>query len=355
MVIELPVNASCASAEFFASSGVFLLNATGIVRDISFGVEYGRYEELSGIADILLTEPEKYRSVLKEGLRKGLSYPCARASALKEVLQDIPGLSRILSSPNDILAIEYLKALKRSGSPITPHPIKRYGAAYDDENIGTVNSSALAIRRAVEKDGELSSVKDQVPGYVFDLLSENFNKTLPVFPRDFSALTLYSLLRAVHSEGTLAGYADYSESLSDRIIKMLPGFSDLEDFTGSVKTRDMTYARILRCLMHVLLDMKKPEEALNEDNSFIRILGFKEEASFLIRKMSERSPIPVISRLSDGPKLLSGKALKTFDQNLFASDLYRSVILSKFGTGLPSELSRKMTDNGGIFTLSPSL
>jgi len=354
-VIELPVMASCASAEFFASSGVFLLNASGIVTDISFGVEYGKPEDLSGIAGVLLAEPEEYRLVLKEGLRKGLSYPLARSQALKEVLPSVPKLSDILNSPNDILAIEYLKALKRLDSPITPHPLKRYGAEYNDEKIRSVNSSALAIRKAVEKDGDLSSVKDQVPGYVFDLLSEQFNITLPIFPRDFSALTLYSLLRACHSEGTLTGYADISESLSDRIIKKLPDYSDLEGFTGAIKTRDMTYSRILRCLMHVLLDMKKPEEALNESNSFIRILGFKETASPLIKEMRKRSPIPVISRLSDGPKLLSGKALKTFEQDLFASELYRTVIFNKFGTRLSSELSRRMTGNGGIFTLSPGL
>ena len=349
LVIELPARASTASAEYYASSGIFLLNSLSVVTDIVFGTEYSSLDDLSSIADILLKEPEDFRLNLKDELRKGLSYPTARSNALLEALPDIHELQRIMTYPNDILAMEYLKALKKLDSKIVPHPVMRLGAGYHDNRIGTVNSSALAIRNAIKETGGIDSVKDEVPDHVFSILKENFGRTLPVFSDDLSEILRYSLLSAAYKKDALTGFADVSKSLASRITKMLNRYKGFEDFIQMIKTKDMTWSRISRALLHILLQIKTPEEALNEENSYIRILGFRESASPLIKEINKSSRIPVISRLSDGPEVLGPKALEIFNNDLFASDIYNSVVEKKFGTPVPKDMARKLVNKDGIF------
>ena len=349
VVIELPARASTASAEYYASSGIFLLDSLSVVTDIVFGTEYSSLDDLSSIADMLLTEPGEFKQNLKDELKKGLSYPTARSNALLEALPDIHELQRIMSFPNDILAVEYLKAIKRLGSKIVPHPVMRLGAGYHDNRIGTVNSSALAIRSAIKDTGGIDSVKDEIPEHVFSILKEYFGRTLPVFTEDFSEILRYSLLSAAYKKDALTGFADVSKSLASRIEKKVNRYKDFESFIRLLKTKDMTWSRISRALLHILLHIKNPEEALNEDNSYIRILGFRESATYLIKEINKNCRIPVISRLSDGPDLLGPKALETFNNDLFASDIYNGVIEKKFGTPIPKDMARKLVKKDGIF------
>ena len=152
-VFELPVCYSTGSAELFAESAVALLDQLQIVDSLCFGSECGDLDALSEIADLLCQEPEEYRSLLKKHLRNGLSFPCARREALNEYLPE-KNFAALLDEPNNILGIEYLKAIKKLKSPVKPYTILRKGARYHDKELSTENlSSASAIRSLLSYSG----------------------------------------------------------------------------------------------------------------------------------------------------------------------------------------------------------
>ena len=127
LVIELPCIYSISSAENFAMGAIKILNSLKIVDTISFGTETDDISLLQEFADILTDEPEEFKSLLSHELSKGISFPKARENALLMYLNDIRRYANVLSSPNNILAIEYLKALKETNSPIVPMAVKRIG------------------------------------------------------------------------------------------------------------------------------------------------------------------------------------------------------------------------------------
>ncbi len=348
IVIELPVKAATSSAEYFASSGVYLLEATGVVTDIIFGVESNDMDALSKISEVLAAEPESYRSNLKAELKRGRSFPTARQSALLSILPKLHDLSIIMSSPNNILAIEYLKALKRLDSKIRPRFVTRLGAGYHDNLISPVTSSALAIRSAMMKREDTEPLRGEVPDCVYDILAANYKKVLPIFQADMSAMLKYRLINAIYDSEDLTQYAGVSKSMADRILGKAISFIDEDDLIKMVKTKDMTYTRISRALLHILLGIREPEEALNDSNSYIRILGFKEEASSVIKQMKENSRIPVISRPSDAKDDLGDAAMTYFNDTLRASDIYNKLIEEKYDAAPSNDLSRKAEKEDGI-------
>ncbi|MBR5376979.1 MAG: nucleotidyltransferase family protein [Lachnospiraceae bacterium] len=348
VVIELPVKSATSSAEFYASSGVFLLEATGVVTDIIFGVESDDRDALSKISEVLASEPESYRSNLKAELKKGRSFPTARQAALLSILPKLHDLSIIMSSPNNILAIEYLKALRRLGSDIKPHFVSRLGAGYHDNLISPVTSSALAIRSAIMERDDIGPVRSELPECVYEILAANHKKLLPLFQSDLSAMLKYRLINAVYEPEDLTRYAGVSKSMADRIAKKALSFTDTDDLIQMVKTKDMTYTRISRALLHILLGIRGPEKALDETDSYIRILGFREEASPVIRQIREKASVPVISRPSDAKDVLNENALICFNDTLRATDIYNKIIEEKYNAAPLSDLSRKAEKSDGI-------
>lgn len=150
LVIELPVVWAVSSAEDFAMAGVTLFDKMGCIDGICFGAESDQLPLLKSIAGVLAEEPDIYRSALSSHLKKGLAFPAARAAALSDYFKST-GMNfiSILDTPNNILAVEYLKALKRRNSAMTPILIPRAGSGYHDTTINTPTASASAIRAAV--------------------------------------------------------------------------------------------------------------------------------------------------------------------------------------------------------------
>ncbi|MCR5650444.1 MAG: nucleotidyltransferase [Lachnospiraceae bacterium] len=348
IVIELPVRASTSSAEFFAGSAVFLLDASGVVTDMIFGIESGDTISLSRISETLLSEPDSYKRSLKDELKKGHSFPTARQSALIAAIPEMHDLPLLMSTSNNILAIEYLKALKKLGSSITPHSVQRLGAQYHDNLLHNAYSSALGIRTAIQENNNISSIKSQLPESVYEILEKNFGKVFPVTTSDLSAMLKYRLINAIYDGDDLCRFADVSKSISDRIEKRAISFTDPDDLISSVKTRDMTHSRISRALLHILLGIKSPEKALDASDSYIRILGFKQEASAVLKKMQKNASVPVISRASDAKDVLQGASLETFNDTLRAGDIYNKIIEEKYGTVSPGDLKRKAEIKDGL-------
>ena len=282
LVIELPVLYALSSAENFAMGAVRILNATNCVDTLLFGSECGEIAPLAAVSDATVNESENFKSALKESLASGMTYPKAQAAALSLIGID-PDL---LSMPNNILGIEYLKALKRTSSPITPLTIKRYGAAHDSNVASGSIASASHVRKLIEKG---SFTQNFMPPYPYPA---------PVFEKQFSDIVLYAL-RSI-SKDELLKISDCSPSLAARFIKARNS-TDPESVVSAIKTKNFTESRIRRVIWNMVL---KNDLSPDRDPSYIRILAQNERGAAAISYMKGRAKLPIVLKgamLKDDP------------------------------------------------------
>ena len=338
MVFELPVRFSTSSAEGFATSAVSILNATGIVTDLCFGSECGDVHKLSKIAKVLLEEPEEYKKVLKRELKNGHSYPVARNMALQGLdCWDFDSL-KILSMPNNILGIEYIKALLKTGSSMNPVTVTRKGSNYNDCSLSELYSSAMAIRSSIATTENLENIYSDVPKNVYDIMKEKQNISFPIVPDDFSQMLHYKLIS--EKENGFTQYIDVNSDLSDRIVKNVYQYKNYESFCDLLKTKNMTYTRISRCLLHILLDLKTDDS--KSAPSYIRILGLNTGAGDLSKTLKENCTLPLVSKLADAKKQLSEDAFELLKEDVFASNLYDTVLSHKFDSDFVSDFQKQV-------------
>lgn len=347
LILELPVCCAVGSAEYFAAGAVSLFEQLGCVDAICFGSECGDYGLLARIAHILADEPQGYRLSLQEALKEGRSFPLARQKALKEYLQD-ETLDTVLEQPNNILGIEYIKALYQRRSPMRSYTIKRMVSGYHDTALSGTYSSASAIRRLLsfvgqtvlmEKEGMfdepsmsevLTRLEDQVPPSCIRMLEETHRSRYPIYANDFSLLLKYRLLTETCK--TLAEYQDITEELANRIMSHANDFISFDQFCDLIKTRDMTYSRISRSLFHILLNIRKSDMLSFREHGFCqyaRILGFRRDAKRLLTLLKDSSGVPLVTKLTqtDG---FSACGLAMLKKDIFAANLYESIITHKF-------------------------
>ena len=285
VVIELPLLYALSSAERFARGAVGILDSLGCVESLCFGSECGELDALKKFADAPASSTH-----IKSDIRKGLSFA---ASFGKNLTSD--ELSKdTISSPNNILGIEYLRALSCLQSPIVPYTITRKGASYESEDIDSrlKYASARAIRNSLS-EGKTDHVSF-IPGYVNEILE----KTPATDPDMFSDMLYYKLLS--EKDKGFTTYLDVNDELSHKIIKNLNDYRSLTSFTMLLKSKNLTYTRISRCLFHILLDIKK--EDATASLQYIRILGFRKERSEILSMMKASSVLPLITKLSDAPE-----------------------------------------------------
>lgn len=346
LVLELPCLFSCSSAEYFAKGAVSILHQISIIDSLGFGCETNNLSKLYKVADLLLHEPQEYRILLQDNLKKGLSYPSARSLALRNLLGN-DFSAQIFTSPNNILGIEYLKALRFFSSNIEPIAIRREGAAYSDTTLHSSYSSALAIRNALfnkkNTSPTLDTIDGHVPGSVLTLLKEQYHKTMPVITDDFSALMHYKLL--LDADKGYSEYLDVSNDLSDKIRKNLPHYTNFDSFCMLLKSKEMTYTRICRCLTHILLNIK--QEHLIEKTPYARVLGFREGSTPLLKAIKEHTKIPLILVAADAKEFLADSGVPKNAKQLLrldvtASRIYNSVIQNRYGTILNDEFGNPL-------------
>lgn len=325
-VFELPVQYATASAEYFASGAVSLLNSLGCVDHILFGTENGDIEEIQKIASILNDEPDEYKKELQKGLKRGLNFASARDAALKKLITI--GNSTTLIGSNNILGIEYCRALMESKSSITPLTIQREGADYNSDDLTGAYASASAIRKLLETtypdDTYRSILKDYIPEDVLTLLlsQKAYNRL-----DNYSDYLHYKLL-SERGDG-FTSYADIHRDLSDKIIKFLPKYTTISEFTDLLKSKDLTYTRIQRSLLHILLGIKQETlDSLKQEKYpvCLRLLGFRKKSSPLLAVIRESANTTVISRMSDAFKIEDEQQKRLLDQDVLASDIYHLII-----------------------------
>lgn len=359
LVLELPVSAATASAEFFAMGGVSLLDGLGVVDTLCFGSEAGEIESMQKLADILLNEPEEYKSRLQNHLRSGLSYPSARSRALAEYCDCKETLAKILSSPNNILGLEYCKALKKLGSQIQPATLLRSGSAYHDESSTPGEfPSATAIRQSIHQGlwKKENCFDGMIPAPAKRLLDEAVSAGAFVTEDDLSTLLHYCLLS--ENLESLCAYLDMTESLARRILKERNYFVDFRQFAGLLKTKDITQTRIQRALLHILLRIHDAPMAISTEIStetsaethaemctgipYARVLGFRRSSASLLKEIKAHGHIPLITKIADAPGLIDENGMKLLEETTYASNVYESILCRKTGRGFIHEYEKRL-------------
>ncbi len=340
IVLELPVSYSTASAEYFALGAVSLLERLGIVDYLCFGSESGNPSSLESAARDLMEEPPEYRELLSHLLKNGKTFPAARMEALKTI-SPLTGDS-ILSSPNNILGIEYIKAIQRLNSSIRPVTIKRLHADYHSAGLSSLGenaiSSATAIRKTLLKEKFLTNLKNHVPEAVFEIMREAYGKTFPIYEEDYSLLLNYKIM--LESKTSLAQYTDITTDLANRIYGLNTQGLNFPELARTIKTRQWTLTRINRCLTHLLLNLYSENfKTYNMAGyaQYARLLGFRKSASHLIRDIVNKDNIPVITKVSDAKKVLSGIGFTMLQEDIFAARLYNQVVYEKYGISVKDE------------------
>lgn len=354
-VFELPVCYSTGSAELFAIGAVSFLDSLGIVDSICFGSECNDLHGLQKIADILYDEPIEYKNFLQSGLRDGLSFPAARQEALSAYMRNTD-YTFLLSDPNNILGIEYLKALKKLNSPILPYTIKRQESNYHDKDLQSNYSSASAIRSLLAYSGSaisthtvgstfentpfsniLSELEDQVPSCCLELLKDYHRVKYPVYQNDFSLIMKYKLLNK--SPGDLSRYMDVSTELANRIINQLNNFFNYKQFCELLKTKEITQTRINRALLHIMLGIKKNsvEEYIEGGyHYYARLLGYRKDREKILGSVVRKGTLPLLTSLYETDEIPE-VGQKMLYHDILASNLYTSVITDKYKTAFENE------------------
>ncbi|MBP5158912.1 MAG: nucleotidyltransferase family protein, partial [Lachnospiraceae bacterium] len=368
IVFELPVAAATGSAELFAEGAVKLLSSLGIIDTLVFGSECGDIEALQSIARKMLDESDEYRALLKQGLKEGLAFPRARKLALKED-------SGIADSPNNILGIEYCKAVMRletlqaSGLPEHGYRIpklltlRRVGHDYHDETIPADKSpgadisdldaaslpehkepcpvSAAAVRKmmldgfkgeAEAKDLNLESV---TPGSAASILEREYGVSLPMEEDDLSDMLAVRLWTLAEEEGDLADIMDMTQGLERKLLNLPKGPVKFSQLAMELKTKDITYTAICRALLHVALGTKKSFVGQIKEAAvfpYARLLGFRSSGSQVLRQISDSASLRLITKLADADR---DNGLLAHD--IFAAQCYNQTVYSKFGTKLRGE------------------
>lgn len=323
LVLELPTIYSISSAENFSEGAIKIFNSLGIVDTISFGMETSDISTLNNIANVLYNEPKEYITMLGHELKKGNSFPKARENALMVYLNDIKRYANVLSGSNNILGIEYLKALKKTKSTITPIGIKREKVLYNDKYIVDEFASATAIRKMLITN-QLNDISKVMPRNSYLLLGEELkNGHYVIDLTRFEKEIIYTLRKMTISE--IAKIPDVSEGLEKSIKNAADSCNKVEDLINIVKTKRFTQTRIQRILLYALLGIdKKKMETSKKITPYVRVLGFNNKGKELISEMMTlNQKLNVVTSVKKYIDEVANKNLKEMiETDILATNIY---------------------------------
>ena len=336
LVIELPVLYSISSAENFADGAIKILNSLGIVDYLSFGAETSDISILNNIANILCSEHEEYKNLLSIELEKGLSFPKARENALLDYIKntddnvpenriiDFEKYSKVLSSPNNILGIEYLKALKKYKSSIKPVCISRFKSEYNSSSFSENIASATAIRELI-KNKNFDTIKNVIPLESYSILVDCINSGCIVPDLNcFEKEIIYTLRKMSIEE--IASIPDISEGLEFSIKKAVNSCNNINEFLDIVKSKRYTITRLQRILLYALLGISKEDIQLSKkvEKPYVRVLGFNDNGKKLVSEIATKNPeLKLITSVKKFVDSNSNKDLQIiFAKDVLATDVY---------------------------------
>ena len=294
IVVQIPTAYCCSSAEIFALAGVKIANSFDDVTHLAFGCETENFELLKEIAKYFANEPKEYKEKLKKFLDLGDSLPVSRQKAIEELMKEdkvefseITETLNILTKPNNILAIEYLKALIRTKSKIEPIFTTRSNSDYNSADLNGKDSSATAIRTKLLSKQKIRAIKKLVPSFTYKLLKDDIDEFgLP-------DLNLYNDLCSYVVKTSLASdyknVYDVSEGIENRFLESAKKFKDFNELLLDVKTKRYTYTRLKRIVLRLLLKIDKNivSEIYKMDKlPFIKVLAFNAEKKDCLSSVS---------------------------------------------------------------------
>lgn len=318
LVIELPTLFSVSSAEFFAFGAISTLNSLNIVNNLCFGSEEGNIDLINYISTVLYEEPLEFKNLLKEELSLGLPFPKARAKALSIFLSKENKLSiskedlfDFLNSPNNILGIEYCKALLKLKSSIKAYTIKREHSNYNDDIfIDNKIQSATALRKAIYEEN-LSSTKEFLPKFSYNILNskEEFS--------DINKIFNYLKYKSISDPLSFKEISEATEGLDNKILKEISNSNSFDELIENCKSKRYTYTRISRLCCNSFLGITKEFDSLKKSSpNYARVLGLTKKGSKILKEIKKNSEIEIITKV---PKKTDNKLLNL---DLKATNLY---------------------------------
>lgn len=323
LVVELPVLYATSSAENFAEGSIKILDSLKVVDYISFGAETDNLEILDKCADVLYREPREYKTLLSHELKKGLSFPKARENALMMYLNDIRKFANVLSSPNNILGIEYLKALKKLKSNIQPVAISRYEVGYNDLSYTENIASSTAIRNMIKNNG-FNALANFMPAPSYATLVKNIKAghiipDISVFEKEI----IYTLRKMDISE--IVELPDVSEGLEFAIKDAANSCNSVVEFLNIIKSKRYATTRLQRILLYALLGITKKDMAISRKvQPYVRVLGLNHKGKFLISEIAKANPkleiVTSVKRFTDENTNKNLKAM--LDKDIWSTNVY---------------------------------
>ena len=308
LVVELPVCFSLNSAERFAYGSVSLADDMKVIDTLFFGSECGDAKTLINAANILLNEPFEVSEKIKNYMQAGISHPAARTKAYSDLIE-----SSIISEPNNILGIEYIKVLLDKKSSSSIKTIKRKSVSHHDINPSDEFASASAIRKLLN-DGR--DIKRYVPKNIISLYNE------PAKINGLDEMLRYSILDKSLSELTqINGIAEGLENRIKLAAKECVSFCEMSEF---IKSKRYTLSRIRRTLLSILIGLDK--EIGRIPPSYLRVLGANSTGKKLLSKIKEKSDLTIITKTADFKNFN-----KSLDLDIRTTDIYNIIQGKKTG------------------------
>lgn len=322
LVIEIPSAFASSDAGNFAYKSVSILNDLN-VDAICFGAETDNIERLKLISETLIYKDKEIWIEIKNELKKGISFAKARNNSLNKFLNEDD--INIILSPNNILALEYLKTLKVLNSTIIPFAIYRE-SNFNSHMLENCYTSSTSIRKALENKCNLNDIQKYIPENVSKYLKNN----KIIFNNDFFEILKYKIISM--NENDLKEINGVSEGIENKLKKEICNSYSYDEFLFKIKSKRYELSRIKRILVNILLNISKEDfNLLKENNSnYAHILAFNHDKKDLLSHISNTSNIPVISSLNNKTLSCLNKYQKlSLDIDIYASNIYSMLINQK--------------------------
>lgn len=323
IVIELPNIFAVSDAGNFASKAIQILNDLNIIDSICFGAENDNISLFNKTTDILIEKDEQIWIDIKEELKKGISFAKARNNVLTNYLdkEEI----KLINSPNNILALEYLKNLKLTNSSIVPYAILRNND-FNDDKLNENYTSSTSIRNVLEKNIDIQILKKYLTQYIYNYIQTSSL----LFNKDFFEILKYKIISM--SIDDIKNINGVSEGIENKIKKEIIDVYSYEDYIFKLKSKRYELSKIKRILINILLNIKKADfdKLKSEDANYAHILAFNHNKKELLSNLANNSKIPVLTSLNKkNISILNSKQKELLNFDIYSSNIYSSLNKTK--------------------------
>lgn len=337
LVIELPVNYAVSSAESFAAGALKVLDYIK-ADSIAFGSESGDIEGLSELAHILCDNEDMLYKEISKYTANGISYAAARQKTVEKLTDK--DTAEMLTSSNNILAVEYLKAIIKNNYAIKPYTVQRQGDSYNDTDIRSEYASATALRENLKAD----NISEYIPVKAGLILSSNTNY---IYPDDITEVLFTRLLDILFASNydknvfieNVMQYPDVSKEIAGRLYKSamdmitrtVPQRSESKDnwafsfgsLCEHIKTKEVPLSRIKRALVRITLGLDKKHMEKYANEPYIRVLGFDKKGQEYLSYIRKTVEVPLVTKTADYKEILL--------DDIHAANIYNMIVAGKYG------------------------